>query len=242
MAVDETRKLIYLHPAKTGGTSIAKMFGWYGNPGIKYLVGHDPNSHIFLGTLPLRFFLNYKKLDDIKKYFMFITVRNPYTRAASDFMHRKPNSTNANAFYLFLKSVEKAHKKFNINELISLKGSPAFKNHFIPQYEYIKCDLRLKSLGIRENNIVVLKMENLASDFEVLVNKPLNLKLKMIHANRGVQDKRLYKSFYIGDNAELLGRKDSTGKFESNASIIAKLYKEDFITFNYDEDIGSLFN
>jgi hypothetical protein len=235
MPIDKNRKIIYLHPAKTGGTSLAKMFGWMGG-GLNHLVGGDPNNTgIFLGTLPLRYFKRYVDISDFKNYFKFITVRNPYTRAASDYIFR-PGPHRPKTFYEYLRIVEVALKKYSIDDLISLDGTPILKNHLIPQAEYIRCDDDLKNEGITEDTIVILKMESLDQDFDSKVNEPLGLNLKMTHDNKGSGSLALYKSFYKDTDGNLVGA-TANGNFVSNADLVKQLYSEDFQTFNYSTNI-----
>ena len=81
--------LITLHPARTGGTTLAHILGW--NKTMietkDYLIGYDNKKEVFLGTLPLRYFPKYLKHNEsIDDFHKLIIVRNPYYRMISNYL------------------------------------------------------------------------------------------------------------------------------------------------------------
>lgn len=141
----ENENIIFLHPGKTGGTSIEFTLRDLYLPGYKFnshspdfnvMFGYDKKSKIFLQHANLK---NYKDISiDLSKYTVLVSTRRPYERILSCFFYNG-------------KDKKYDLKTFIEQELEKLLNSE-FVNHFTPQHTYY------------QNNLRVIKLENFQQD------------------------------------------------------------------------------
>jgi hypothetical protein len=152
MKIDNS-KIIFLHPGKTGGTSVEhtlrdlyipdeKLIAK--EPNFDIMFGFDKKYQIYLQHADIRFYINQLKCD-LAKFKTITTVRRPYERLLS-------------AFYYNGKSEKMSFEDFVINHLhkyIEANNKYAV-NHFCPQIHYVK----------NQSYIVdyIIKLENFAED------------------------------------------------------------------------------
>lgn len=150
--IDQRRELIYLHPSKTGGTSIESAF-------LKDLMGRDTEKN---KAAPLLFLYSRKanqhwplqKLIEVlpftKGWRKIASVRHPYTRVISEFRYQ-----------LAGKRSQSSHRCYSQKDIdLAIKSGQIWKNsyayHNMPQYKYVAEDVEL------------IRFENLESDFKRL--------------------------------------------------------------------------
>lgn len=145
----DSENIIFLHPGKTGGTSIEHSLkdmylrGYKFNsnqPDFKVMFGYDPSRHFFLQHANLS---TYKELSiDYKNYKTIVSVRRPYERILSCFFYNAKDKK-----YTFKKFVEQ-----NLERIANLN----IINHFTRQSSYFSID------GYNVNNII--RLENISED------------------------------------------------------------------------------
>ena len=155
--IDQFRKLIYLHPSKTGGTSIEKAF-------LRDLVGKEtevgkaaPLLFLYSGSSnqhwPLQKLIN--TLPFTKDWRKIASVRHPYTRVISEFRYQLAGKRKRSRC---CKSKHKCYADKDINLAIRSKKiwENSFAYHNEPQYKYVSEDVEL------------IRFENLEDDFKRL--------------------------------------------------------------------------
>ena len=211
MPINRDLKILFIHIPKCAGTSLTASLNIdIGNKprhkkNLKTLYGIDTSNKYVLQSLPLEYYTEY--LDDaiIKTCLKITCVRNPYSRAVSDYIWHSRGTTS---FLNFLKLVDETLSNNKVDELI--KYNDIHSNHFIPQYKYIKTSENI------EDDIIILKIENLHIDFKNKINTIFpNLKLK--HLNKNIDYD--YLDYY--KNCECI-------------EIVNRLYSKDFKMFNYN--------
>jgi hypothetical protein len=199
-------KFVFLHPSKTGGTSIEQYFNV--NYGINKFV-----PHFFIGVDSKGIECQHASAQYIKDYtskfdtyYKFMTTRNPYSRMYSIYR-----------FGLFSKSLFSLNKTFKqfVCSLPSLMNNPLTKNgnHLTPQYLYSHID----GCCVVDK---ILKMENLDSDFEFIKQK-FNRTEELNNIDLGIKRNQI-KDISLLYDREMI-------------QIINDCYSEDFDFFGYQK-------
>ncbi len=249
MPVDRRYNLITLHPAKTGGTTLAYMFGWLelsSSEKQKHLVGWDRDKQVFLGTLPLCYFPKYlNDNEDIRDFTKLIIVRNPYFKMVSNYLNHhfnsNPNYLNYKNNLKEFKINDEILKKYNkflhecknilddttLDELI--KPGPNLKNHLIPQIEYIKnANIDIKSIN-------VIKLNNLSNELPIFLEEKLKYKYDKkipVKKKSGLNDNH-YLLFYKNNSTD----KNIIQITQENIQLIKEMYSDDFKVFDFPCDL-----
>jgi len=132
------RKIIFVHIPRTAGTSFEHFLGlnnkesWW-DLEYNYITPGSPKKSIkALQHLSYSEYVN--RVDNIRDFFIFAIVRNPYTRFKSDWKWRKtfkhPYTKFGRTFDYFLDEAEKVIEKGFFNE-------DAFSDHLAPQYNFV---------------------------------------------------------------------------------------------------------
>jgi hypothetical protein len=198
------KRLKFVHITKTAGTSIEEIgkangINW-GKFHKEYGFWHDIFSD---------------KSSVLKnKYNWFMVVRNPFTRAISEYYFCCDKGNLTNDVNVFNEQLIQLLKTYQENKYKPYTGEPwwlsSSGHHFTEQYKY------LDSL----TKINVLKFENLEEDFNNLMKKyNLNIRLNK-HENKA----KVNNPFTVSDlNNE-------------TKQLIVEIYKKDFETFGYSEN------
>jgi len=149
--IDQLRKLIYLHPSKTGGTSIESAF-------LRDLTGRDTNKEVapllFIYSTKANQHWPLKKLIEVlpfvKDWRKIASVRHPYTRVISEFRYQ-----------LAGKRAESQHRCYNDKDIdLAIKSGQIWENsysyHNMPQHKYVA------------EGVELIRFESLESDFKRL--------------------------------------------------------------------------
>jgi len=206
----ESPKIIFLHPNKTGGTSVEHTLckKYLQDIDLNLLIihkktdrdimfGFDRELKLFLQHACLR---TYKKLSiPFNKYNTFTTVRNPYTRILSLYFYS--GFSRKITFPEFVNQEVPKRLQHNIT------GGYA-KNMFSPQHYYTHLD------SFSVNNII--HQENLNEECLEM----LDLQIKFYYAKTAISD--TFK--------EPMEAYDSQSK-----KIVYNLYKEDFDLYGYNK-------
>lgn len=205
---------------------------FFKNQNCKYNVEHKKYNSIFIhipkvagssiekvlystkGKVTHKTALEHKNFykDDFNKYYRFAFVRNPYDRFVSAYEYLRQGGRN--------KFDKEWSEKYILpydtfkDFVLALNDFEFSKKvcdwmHFKPQYLFV-CD---------ENKELIVdfigKYENLENDFDHISNL-LNLKYKLPHENK-TKNRDDFKKYYDDDIMQ----------------IIERIYKDDFIIFNY---------
>jgi len=222
MGLCRKRKILFVHIPKTGGNSVAHYFKFkqnnsnffgrskvkkiYENSTAKILAGHE-YSHYTLRLL--------KKHIDIKKYFIFSFVRNPFDKLVSEFFWRIKYKLSFYPFFeielkpsnfeLFLNKLQEVNLTFKENKII-------WESHLYPQTKFLflkrknkKNKLEIDFLG---------RFENFSEDMKKL-SSMLEIEGSPIFKN--ATEHEPYKNYYN----------------KSSKKIVETLYADDLNNFNY---------
>lgn len=137
LLINAQEKWAYVHIPKTGGTSISNILSK--QPSTENPAGHDS----------LRI-LDY----NLKEYFKFTIVRNPFTRIASAYFHEMRKKEEHMSFEHFLLTSNKYDLWYLNQSYYTHSGiSDDKKMNFIAKYENYKDEVLyiLQKLGINKN-------------------------------------------------------------------------------------------
>jgi len=196
----DTHKCIFIHIPKCAGTTIRNTL----QPLIN---GHASHSHQLASS--------YDK-PELKNYFRFSFVRNPWDRFVSAFLYLKAGGArthfNGSDWDDEIIEVLKIDQSKNFADWVSsestVQEAKERGQHFRAQSVYL--DAPVDFIG---------RFESLSEDFEVLCNK-INLgKISLPHKNKTKQNCRRqpYYNYYTS----------------SSQSLIEELYKDDIENFGY---------
>lgn len=156
MPLNRDKNILFVHIPKCAGSSIAKTFNIKPSDSHKkdldVLYGIDDDG-LVLQSMPLDYYSNYLSDEYIQKCFKFTVVRNPYSRAVSDFKWSQRGCRDLYGFLSFLKSRRVVSSYEDM-----LKYNKFHTNHMLTQSSYIRSD--------KFNIDKVLKIENLDQDFK----------------------------------------------------------------------------
>ncbi len=210
--IDLKNKIIFIHIPKTGGQSIEDYFLRINDLSNKdkaslFLFKNSRESNMSRSNdhLTLEMYEKYYFGGEIPEDFkIFSVVRNPYNRFVSESKYSKLRFGFIKfrlpmRFLIFI--YKRYGKKVNIFRDIY--------DHLIPQIKYLE--------GNARNRIIILRLENLNSEFERLVLSWGLPNHKLKHINKSASSVK--RSNHL--SPDIL-------KFINNE------YKEDFNEFNYD--------
>lgn len=225
MLIDTKNKRLFIHIAKTGGTSISKHFGdrdgvYHNHIPKEYLVKEAPSIirvHRSASYIKNLMGSHYDEFNS------FAVVRNPYARMVSLWSFVKEKQ---------LRKISKSKKKVKKNKLKASKEIVFQKEYekiynfdfkeFVKYYierDYIPEGIRIRQTdNLFENgNLIVnniIKFENLNEDFFNIFNEKLPVK------NKGRYKKKYYE--YYDDEVK---------------SIVKNFFYDDFENFGYGIDL-----
>ena len=212
MPINRDKKIIFIHNPKCGGTSIETALNMKSknNHGhileMEYLYGIDTRN-IVLQSLCFKFYENYISKDLINECLIFSVVRNPYDRVLSDYYSDNRNCENLYEFLLLIQNILNKESDLSLMKF----DSKTHKNHFLPQYKYLENSINTKKLNI------ILKFENLNSDFNKYIDNKITLPFSNKSNNSNIQWEEYYR-----DKPECI-------------KIINTIYSKDFELYNYNK-------
>ena len=229
MPISHNQNTIFVHIPKTGGGTIEKSLGIFGednngslNPDLNILYGGKQLHHLTI--------MEIKKIknSEYKTYKKVSFVRNPYDKLVSEYLWRMQIYSKKKISF----------KEFLIDEVIPRKNGidtyikNFYKNENIIQFLDIHYLDQYKFLINDENNIdmdFIGKFENLEKDFNKIFNTEI-LKHK-IHKSKSNYLYYLYKKFMPN-----FLKKNAYRKFYDNETrnLVNKEYSKDLEYFNYN--------
>ena len=203
MPVCHERKIAFVHVPKTAGTSVFNYFEFKKN--VRSLHRCFCNYTVSLTHLTLH---QMHDLINIKNYYKFAFVRNPWDRLVSKFnFDLQQNKGSIKPFYHngnfddFIKNLSD-----NFNYILQLKPTQFISCHFVPQTNFVfSKKIKLDFLG---------RFENFDQDISKLAEK-FNIKKEIKHENK--TNHKSYDLYYSNKTRD----------------IVEKLYKEDIKNFGY---------
>ena len=212
------KKIIFVHPPKTGGTTIDHLLYKYefekkledinSNDHLENLIGGFINKYynIYHLTDGLQH-LSLKKIKEIypkeaKSFFKIGTIRNPYSRVVSMYNELVMINSVMRDFYII-------SKRLNFNKFLNiLKKGKNINTHHLPLvYFFKKDDLNL-----------ILEVENFKQDIK---------KLKSLF---DIKDDDLVNPYKSTTNSNYL----NYYKNEKNIELVDTIFKDDLDEFNYN--------
>jgi hypothetical protein len=199
------KDILFLHPGKTGGTSIEYALRDKYIPRVKLnmakkcrqniMFGFSKEYKIFLQHADLRFYIDVLKVD-ISKFRTIASVRRPYEKILSSYYYNKRLQVIPFKEFVMkqLKPRVKANSKYAVN-------------HFCPQIHYVKYN---------EYNVdKIIKLENIIEDC-----KSIDIELKYHYSKTAAAIN--YKNY--------LDAYDDESK-----NLVYELYQEDFLFLGYEK-------
>ncbi|MAN26654.1 MULTISPECIES: sulfotransferase family 2 domain-containing protein [Mesonia] len=220
------RKVIFIHISKCAGSTIEKAFGIdVGNTRgdcLKNFYGWDKRDKIYLQHATPQELIDLNKMtqEQWEKYYKFIIIRNPWSRAVSDYLWVVKGRTIVDSFSNFLK------RKGQFFEILNDPNQPAYrgdhlkkqKEYFLLNGEKINYDLVIRLENI-EQGLDVLKMDlNLGSDFKFNKTNIGQKKYKHYSFFYNKKRKKLVDQFF-GEDAIFFGY-----EFEDRKKNLEKIY------------------
>lgn len=217
MIIDNNRKFVFIAVAKTGSTSITRRLGIFKDPIPKYY-------HMHLKDIVDRY--------DVKSYYKFAFVRNPYDRLVSLYYDLKQSKGHLRWSYPILK-----YKNFH-DFVLNLPESPCLNFiHLRPQFEYLQIngEVNIDFIG---------RFENLIEDFKI-IEKKLSLNHEQLPHYRK-RETSLNNNFQSALHAKIIKfikikmlKKNPENwedeYTESTKNIVKMIYKKDFEVFGYEK-------
>jgi len=134
LLINRPNKWAYIHIPKTGGSSLSQIL----------LSVPDTEEIVLHGTL--------NQLTNVEDYFIFSTVRNPFTRLASWYEHRKREG-NIQPFANFIEKIDPLDYVFFSQEYFLYHGKTENKKiSFVAKYENFENDIKIifNKIGIEQ--------------------------------------------------------------------------------------------
>jgi hypothetical protein len=199
--ISHEKKSIFIHIPKCAGSSIEvyfkqKPFDWT-KPNYENLTGWCPKRKIHLQHATSRQLLELDLIDQQtwNSYKKFAIIRNPWSRALSDYIWMNRNYTFKSNFKKYLNS----SGRFK-NILTNSSNKEYRGDHLINQKDFICI----------ENKIVVdeiIHFENIKLEFEIL-SKKFNLESRILpHDKKSKKKYSHYSHFYNDEKIELVREK-----------------------------------
>lgn len=212
MPISYTYNTVFIHIPKCGGTTIEKILGTC-TPKELFDYGHRLDKSLdkslqHLTYLELKENLKINWVD----FYSFSVVRNPYSRAVSEYKYQKD---------LYLKTSEEKynHASFeNFLNILNLEPSQRiglYDGHMETQMSFLKTEE-----GTRYHLAEIFNFENLAPCWERLENIT-GVKYGNYLWSRKSKDPTPYQDFYALETQD----------------IVYNFYKEDFENFGYSKDL-----
>ena len=174
--INHKHKFIFVHIPKTGGTSIENFFGGCNK---KHRSLSKMYNHL---------------LFDIKDYFKFTFVRNPYDRIVSLFFYMvKDENRNDVNFSSFVKN----EVCWRINESRSSITRSGKRRHFSQQVDWFE--------NYNKNDFYIGKFENFQKDFNVVCDKIGIPPQQLPHKNKS--NHKHYSEYYTDETRALIAKK-----------------------------------
>eukprot|EP01023_Acetabularia_acetabulum_P051259 TRINITY_DN5646_c1_g1_i2.p1 TRINITY_DN5646_c1_g1~~TRINITY_DN5646_c1_g1_i2.p1 ORF type:complete len:367 (-),score=39.34 TRINITY_DN5646_c1_g1_i2:135-1235(-) len=247
--VDTLNRLIYVKPAKTGGSSITTMFK-------HACLDHSPNKtekHDTSSCLKHPEFTEIKDPQTAKQiwndYFVFTTSRNPYSRAASGYSYlikrRKQFKTDEN-FQCQAPSFE----SFSQNPFILGVQSQKFKCNDNEIHDYLHVEETTQCMMTKDGQFAVdyvLSLENFVEDWNGLVNELINEQADNFYSQeKNVLEQRTYQFLYLlrAVDHSHVNRVSNSREYSNNLYDqcgtdcivnIANYYWKDFVALGYND-------
>ncbi len=232
MPVSHKHKILFIHIPKTGGGTVEKSLGIFGednNGSLKsnYNILYGKEKNNFLQHLTL-IEINNLKIKEINNYKKISFVRNPYDKIVSEYHWRIQvyGKKNINfKKYLFEEVIPRKNgeNKFIKNFYKNESLIPLMDRHYLDQYKFL-----INEKGNFESDFIG-KFENLEKDFFKIFNFQINK--DQIHKSRANYLYYLYKKFMPN-----FLKKKAYRKFYDNETkdLISKEYSKDLEYFNYN--------
>ncbi|UZR99501.1 sulfotransferase family 2 domain-containing protein [Chondrinema litorale] len=215
--ISHKHKVIFIHIPKCAGSSVESYFGvkpfnWE-EPNYENLTGWCPERKIHLhhATASQLLDLELVSKETWDEYYKFTIVRNPWSRAMSDYYWVQKDCKVRGTFSSFINK----HAPFKKHLTYPPKNKHFRGDHLYPQSSYLKC---------KDGNLLVddiIKFENLRQGFEGICEK-LNLPSSKLPHKKKRSKKRFehYSHFFCRKKHRLISEK----------------YKEDIVSFGYQFD------
>lgn len=224
--ISHRHKCIFIHIPKAAGSSIeyyfkTKPFNWK-EPNFETLVGWDPKRKIHLQHATAKQLLELELIseDTWKEYFKFSFVRNPWSRAYSDYFWMINDTGIKDSFENFIQ------KKGDFKKVLSDDSRKEYRgDHLIPQTDFLFIDgvIAVDYFG---------KQEHFNHDFDY-VKKALNLSHEMnFHEKKSSHKHSHYSKFYSPRTIQLIQEKyqndikNFSYTFDDKRSWIQKLFSK----------------
>jgi len=231
MPISHAENIIFIHIPKTGGGSIEKSLGIFGednngslNPNLNILYGKKNNK--LLQHLTISEIKGIKN-KEYKTYKKITFVRNPFDKLLSEYFWRIQRYGKNKIDFKYFLMEEAIPRKNKINTYVKNfykdeKIISSMDIHYMEQYKFL----------INNNNLDVDSIGKF-EDFEIDFKKLFNKKLLNYKINKSKVDyfyylskkflpkfikKRLYRKFYDNDSRKL----------------VEEEYKKDLDLFNYN--------
>jgi hypothetical protein len=208
--ISHEHKVIFIHIPKCAGSSIEKFFGVkqkLGQTDYEKLYGWDPERKIYLQHATAEQLLSLDLIDEEtwRSYFKFAFVRNPWSRAYSDYFWMMRETKIKDSFKNFLLRQGKFEEVLNAPYREEYRGE-----HLAPQLDFLTLndEIAVDFVG---------KVENLSQDFRRVREICGVTERPVEHINQGTYRWCHYSHFYTRQERKLVER----------------IYREDIEQFGY---------
>ncbi|WP_417881915.1 sulfotransferase family 2 domain-containing protein [Xanthomarina gelatinilytica] len=211
--ISHKHKCIFIHISKCAGSSIETAFGIDVSDNTENnninLFGWNEAHKLFLQHATPEELVNYGFISQSiwKEYYKFIIVRNPFSRAKSDYLWLVKDSGIKDSFENFLEA------KGKFESILKVKNHETYRgDHLTPQLDYFYLN------GDKISYDRVLRFESLNEDLKLLCEDLKLNKNMFAHKVNVGKAKRHYSYFYN----------------KSTKALITQKYKRDLKLLNYD--------
>lgn len=199
--ISHKEKIIFIHIPKCAGSSVEMFFGVkpfkWSQPNYENLTGWCPKRKIHLQHATAEQLLELDLIDEEtwNNYFKFAIVRNPWSRAVSDYLWINGTTPFKVSFKNYLSAKGRYGRVLSDTSIKEYRG-----DHLWPQNEFITLD---GEIAVDK----VIKIENLKQEFAQLAEDRGFKSITLPHDKKAKKPYKHYSHFYRDIEIEMLKQK-----------------------------------
>jgi hypothetical protein len=189
---------VFVHIPKTGGQSVEKtLFPEMEPPketNYDIFTGWDEKNKIWMQHASMQQ-INDLYETDVSKYFKFGFVRNPWSRAVSDYVWMQEEIKKSDSFLNYLLEQGEFKQRLTVRRNNRWRG-----DHVIPQFDFL-----FDNSGTQLVDFIG-KLENFQSDFDIVCDK-IGIPRKKLSRQLIAKKRKHYTEYYDDETRQIVAEK-----------------------------------